>query len=81
MNKRIIVIAGNFQQFQLWRRDHPEIAKLGYYADHPSDLVGLSPDHADLVYYGEYWLNPLNGSTELLSRGFLPQGFAWKKKT
>lgn len=58
-----IVIAGNYQQFEVWCRVHGIRPTDAVYAHSEEQLVGRHG--CEIVYTGESWRNPLCGSAYL----------------
>lgn len=60
-----LVITGSYQQFQDWCQDNdidilnPDVQKFYLYANRPEHLRGRKASQTDIVFYGEYWKNPI----------------------
>ncbi len=56
--KRILVIAGNHEQFKRWCRERDINPKLCIYLSRPEILYGFNPRHiTQVVETGEHWNN------------------------
>ncbi|MFX0194519.1 MAG: hypothetical protein ACFFCW_00230 [Candidatus Hodarchaeota archaeon] len=55
MKKRLIVIAGTFDEFLHYCRENKISAQESKYVSRPEQLRGLR--NCEVVYAGRYWLN------------------------
>lgn len=58
--RRIVVIAGNYQQYKRFLNTHKFTPQEAQYVDREEQLLGLC--NVEIIRTGEFWKNPTEGS-------------------
>lgn len=76
LEKRFLVVAGNFVQAARWAKDNGVDNKSFIYVHDETVLLGRRPDEYEFVVYGTYWTHPrcLPIYDYAVARGFVEAG-------
>lgn len=66
IRKITLVVAGNYRQYMMYLRESRTAREDALYVHRPDQILGLHKEYVEnIVYRGEFWLNPLYGNDEL----------------